>query len=415
MCKRRLNLLLKRLKSNPELLEKYNDIINGQKLDGIVESVDDKYHEIGNVHYIPHREVIREQKTTTKIRIVYDASAKMKNRPSLNDCLEKGPCMLPKIFDIIVRFRCFKYVVTSDIQSAFLNIRVNERDRDFLRFLWIDDIHKDDPEIVIMRFTSVMFGITSSPFLLGATILVHMKKYADMYPDVVEKFLRDLFMDDSVTGAQFLSEAYQLYSISKKLMSEGGFMLRKWTTNNGELRERINTSEKEIYNESDEFNTDTENKVLGVNWDANTDTLYFSVEMVIKEALKYEGVLSKRYVLKVIASIFDPLGVLSPVIAGFKMILQDVCQLKSGWDDEISGELQIEWKKLLHAASGVGRIHVPRNYLEDGNLSDVRTMELHGFCAASGKAYAAVVYLRVVFCDGVTISKFIASKSRVAP
>ena len=136
---------------------------------------------------------------------------------------------------------------------------------------------------------------------------------------------------------------------------------------------------------------------------------------MVNEALIYDGVLTKRYVLKVIASIFDPLGALSPVVAGFKMVLQEVYPLKSGWDDEISGELQVKWKKLLHAASKVGIIHVPRNYLADRNLTDVKAMELHGFSDASGKAYAAVVYLRVVFEDGFISSRFIASKSRVAP
>ena len=90
-----------------------------------MERVEDTYHEPGKVHYIPHREVSREESSTTKLRIVCDASARIK----------KGPCMLPNIFDIIIRFRCFKYAVTSDIKSAFLNIRVSDIDRDCLRFL----------------------------------------------------------------------------------------------------------------------------------------------------------------------------------------------------------------------------------------------------------------------------------------
>ena len=168
-------MLLKRLRNNHVLFEEYDNIIKPQLAEGIVERVEDTYREPGKVHYIPPREVIREESSTTKLRIVCDASARIKNQPSLNDCLEKGPCMLPNIFDIIIRFRCFKYAVTSDIKSAVLNIRVSDIDRDFLRFLWNDDIHKDNPEIVTYRFTSVAFGITSSPFLLGATILVHMK------------------------------------------------------------------------------------------------------------------------------------------------------------------------------------------------------------------------------------------------
>ena len=164
----------------------------------------------------------------------------------------------------MVRFRCYKYALTSDIKSAFLNIRVNELDHDFLRFLWIDDIYKENPEIVSSRFMSVMFGITSSPFLLSATILVHLKKYQNTNQDIVETFLRDLFMDDSISGVQSLSEAYDLYLILKRLMMEGGFTLRKWTANSDELKEKISLSEKEIYQETEENTSDTENKVLGI-------------------------------------------------------------------------------------------------------------------------------------------------------
>ena len=154
-------------------MEQYDKIIKEQEKEGIVEAVEDNIYEVGAVHYIPHREVIRKERDTAKLRIVYDASAKMKNKPSLNDCLQVGPCMLPKIFDIMVRFRCFKYALTSDIKSAFLNIRIKKEERDYLRFLWISDIHEDNPKIVVKRFTSVIFGVNSSPFLLNATIVTH--------------------------------------------------------------------------------------------------------------------------------------------------------------------------------------------------------------------------------------------------
>ena len=132
----------------------------------------------GEVHYIQHTGVVREDRATTKLRVVCDASAN-NNGSSLNESLETGPCLLPKLFEILLRSRCYKYLLLSDIQSAFLNIRVKERDRDFLRFLWIEDLEKDNPNIVIKRFTSVVFGLNCSPFLMSATIHTHMQKYSD--------------------------------------------------------------------------------------------------------------------------------------------------------------------------------------------------------------------------------------------
>ena len=413
LCKGRLNSLIKRLKKDPHLLEQYDKIIKEQEKEGIVEAVEDNIYEVGAVHYIPHREVIRKERDTAKLRIVYDASAKMKNKPSLNDCLQVGPYMLPKIFDIMVRFRCFKYALTSDIKSAFLNIRIKKEERDYLRFLWISDIHEDNPKIVVKRFTSVIFGVNSSPFLLNATIVTHMEKFVK-YQDVVNTFLRDLYVDDSVTGAQSLTEAFELYLISKKLMKEGGFVLKKWTTNNDELRKKIHTAEKEIFGEEDEkIEID---KVLGTNWCVSNDKLFFSGEDVVNDALSYKGVITKRYILKVVSSLYDPLGVLAPIIIRFELTFQAVCQLKCKWDDEIDdGVVRKKWKKLLNDALKLKRIYIPRNYIYGRELADVSKMELHGFADASGRAYAAVIYLRVLFRDGNIMNRFVAAKTRVAP
>ena len=127
----RLYSLFSRLRKTPSVLKEHDNIIKGQVEEGIVENVDEeKFTNVRGVYYIPHREVVREKPETTKLRIVYNAGSKL-GGPSLNDCLETGHCLLPKIFDILVRFRAYKYGITSDIKSAFLNIRVQEIDRDF--------------------------------------------------------------------------------------------------------------------------------------------------------------------------------------------------------------------------------------------------------------------------------------------
>ena len=240
----------------------YDNVIKEQERSGIIESVERQNVSPGNIHYIPHRDVIREDKETSKLRIVYDASAKA-NRlgQSLNDCVETGPCLLPKIFDILVRLRANKIAITSDIQSAFLNVRIKEEDRDFLRFLWVDDINKPNPEIVAKRFTSVLFGMSCSPFLLLATIIHHMTKFKDINPLLIERFLRDLYVDDSITGGEN-KECFELYLLIKTLMKEGGFNIRKWSTNDKELLEKINNFELVYFEETPDDRT--ESKLLGV-------------------------------------------------------------------------------------------------------------------------------------------------------
>ena len=143
------------------------------------------HHSIpGETHYIPHHAVIRQDKQTTKLCVVYNASAK-EDGPSLNNCLYTGPKFGQNIMDIILRFRVHNMALAADIEKTFLMVSVDERDRDVLRFVWVDDVIKDDPEVIAFRFTRVMFGVSSSPFLLNATIRHHLKSHSSEFPEAV--------------------------------------------------------------------------------------------------------------------------------------------------------------------------------------------------------------------------------------
>ena len=183
-------------------MKRYDTIINDQERDGVIEAVDDsKVIRQGEVHYIPHREVVKEERETTKLRTVYDASARQ-NDPSINESLHSGASLLPKIFDILVQFRYYKCVILSGIQPAFLKIGVAEGDHDFLRFLWVKDFDQKDFELVLKSFTSVMFGLTCSLLLLllSMTVRHHVLKYLNLNEDLVMKFSNDLFMNGSISG-----------------------------------------------------------------------------------------------------------------------------------------------------------------------------------------------------------------------
>ena len=161
------------------------------------------------------------------MRIVYDASAKS-DGPSLNDCLYSGPSLEENIVDILLRFRCHPTAIVGDIDKAFLIINVAAVDRDVLRFLWVDDVNKDDPQIVIYRFTRVVFGVTASPFLLNGMIKHLIERYSKEDPEFVQKFLSGIYVDDLSSGAADDDAAYGLYIKLKQQLSEGGFNLRKF-------------------------------------------------------------------------------------------------------------------------------------------------------------------------------------------
>ena len=244
LCLKRLNGLLHRLRHSPDVLQQYHSIIMDQLRQGIVEAVPDTSNS-NLCHYLPHHAVVRSDKATTKLRIVYDASAKVVDGPSLNDCLHKGPKFNQLIFDILLRFRTYKYALTADLEKAFLQISVAECDRDVLRFLWVEDVDKDPPNVRTYRFARVVFGVSASPFLLNATLKHHLQQHAAAHSETVRRLPEFTYVDDIVTGANTEDEAFELYSQSKIIFREGGFNLRKFVSNSQQLQYRIDATERQ--------------------------------------------------------------------------------------------------------------------------------------------------------------------------
>ena len=116
--------LTKRLQNNPKVFDDYNQIIVEQEQSGIIERADieNLKPRVGETNYLPHPEVIKEDRTTTKTRIVYDGSAKLRNSVSLNNCLYSGPSLVQLLYDVLLRFSIFPIAITADIARAFLNI-----------------------------------------------------------------------------------------------------------------------------------------------------------------------------------------------------------------------------------------------------------------------------------------------------
>ena len=162
--------------------------------------------------------------TTTRRqnRVVYDVSARA-DGPSRNDCLYAGPNFGQSILDILLRFRLHRVALVGDVEKAFLMVSVAECDRDVLRFLWIKDANDPQPEITILRFTRVVFGVSASPFLLNATIDHHIGKYDSVDQPFVKKFRRSIYVDDLIAGSHDADSAYEFYVKSKMRLAEANF------------------------------------------------------------------------------------------------------------------------------------------------------------------------------------------------
>ena len=269
----RLHGLICRLQQDEE---EYDGIIRGQLENGIIEAIPADEISSKTVHYLPHHAIVRRDKATTKVQVVYDASAKGSGGVSLNDCLLKGPKFNQLIFDLLVRFRSYQVAITADLEKAFLMVSV----RDVLRFLWVEDVAKEPPDIRMYRFTRVVFGVSSSPFLLNATIKFHLEKYLELSSASCSN--PHDYVDDIISGS---CTAFNLYVESKRIFREGGYNLRKFLTNSRPLQERINRQEspessshhEPTYSETtlgvSQMPKVGEHKILGVQWNPESDRL----------------------------------------------------------------------------------------------------------------------------------------------
>ena len=341
LSRRRLHGLLQRLKREPDILHEYNTIISEQLEKGIVEVVEDTVDASEKIHYLPHHAVVRRDKATTKVRVVYDASAKSTG-PSLNECLHAGPKFNQKILEILLRFRSYTIGLVADIEKAFLMISVSPSDRDSLRFLWTEDPYAENLKIQKLRFARVVFGVSCSPFLLNATLRHHVEKYRTSHPELVNILTESTYVDDVIFGADTEAEAYELYRSSKEVMSHGQFNLRKFVTNMPSLQSSINAQENELSNTSppgiesagaETIYPSSQQKVLGVSWDLVDDQLIFSLESFVETASLL--IPTKRNVVSLVGQIYDPLGFLSPVTVRLKILLQELCKIKIGWDQQL--------------------------------------------------------------------------------
>ena len=363
--------------------------------------------------------------------MVFDASSKTVG-PSLNECLYAGPSLSPLLVDIMLRFHIFRVALAGDLGKAFLNVSVHPDDRNVLRFLWVSDVHSDSPEIVVKRFRRLVFGVSASSFLLNGTLEHQVKKYQDADPEFVQRFLGGLYVDDLSPGDESVDKSFQLYLKSKFRMLEAGFNMRKWSSSSPELMEMIKECEHKDQTQvqltpaiiqedttyasntlgpKHEINEDEEHKVLGITWNHKTDELIMCFDKIVELAETLP--LTKRTMLKVIASVYDPLGWISPIEIPMKVLFQALCRCKQQWDAPLEADLKRKFENWWMELRKVKCIRLNRYYLREVKGA-IKSLELHGYSDASNSAYAAAVYLKAE-SERNTETLLAGSRTRVAP
>ena len=385
----RIKSLARRFKRDKSLLMKYNEVISSQIKQGIIEKVTINTEITERRHYLPHHPVMTPSKSTTKLRVVYDASIKAKKRDkSLNECLHRGPVLLPDLCGILLRFRIQSIAIFADIEKAFLQVGIQKADRDVTRFLWFKDLTNLDvldENLDTYRFCRVPFGIICSPFLLAGTIKYHLKQIGT---SVALKISDNIYVDNVLLGANSVQNAYEIYLESKDIFKKASMNLREWISNCSEF---LN-----LLPESDVVRGSIV-KIFGIPWNYEED--YLQVSGFSSNQVDIPP--TKRGVLKILARIFDPLGLVTPVTFFGKVFLQELWKGGISWDKSLSDNLCVKWKEILHKLKFLSRLKIPRFV---GYVEVAKQYSLLVFCDASMKAYATAIYLRIGEQNSVNVN-----------
>ena len=403
-AERRLDSLEKIFQKNEIFRETYHNQMLDYITKGQVEVVPAK-DSTSITFYLPHQGVSKEKRGRTKWRIVFDASSHEANAPSLNDALEMGPNLLPEIFAILLRFRLHPIAIISDITQAFLQMVLDEKDRDLTRFFWYKITQDTEGnycttnEIIIYRFTRIPFGLTCSPFLLSATLREHAENHKTTFPVAAPLVDNNTFMDDFAAGAENDNGAITIYYELTALMKLLNFALAKWATNSEQLQSIWRAEGREF---------DVETQVLGVSWNTEGDYLLLNPEEITSKLST--GPTTKRNLLRTTARFYDPLGLFSPVSVIGKLLFQDTWCRGIGWNELLPSDLGARWHTWVSTLPSLSQARIPR-WL--GTFRDSNT-QVHVFCDASEKAYGAALYIRAAG-DENTCTNLACSKNRLAP
>ncbi|XP_072400953.1 uncharacterized protein [Diabrotica undecimpunctata] len=350
-------------------------------------------------YYLPHHGVLKETSLTTKLRVVFDGSARTDSGLSLNDVLMVGPKLQDDLMCILLRFRKHNVVIASDIEKMYRQVFVCKTQQKLQQILWR---FSDEQPIETYKLKTLTYGTAPAAFLAIRSLQQLAHENQLNLPLASQVILKDFYVDDLLTGGSSIEEVKSLKDELNNILCTAGFSLRKWVSN-----------KPEIFDEDIQIKGDIEHyladdvttKTLGLYWNSKIDSLQYKINFS-----NYTKV-SKRTVLSLVSQIFDPLGLVGPVIIKAKLIMQSLWQLKLNWDESLPLDLHTAWNQFRESIADLEKTHISRQVL----CSNPINRQLHCFSDASESAYGAALYIRSLDQGGSCLVHLLCAKSRVAP
>ena len=407
---KRLETTERRLQKNPDQAVAYNEqMVEMEKMKfarKLSKEEIDNYE--GPVHYISHHAVIRPEKRSTPVRIVFNSSSVFQGS-RLNDYWNKGPDLLNNLFGVVLRFREKEVAISGDISKMYHRVLVPEKDQHVHRFLWRNMETEKEPDVYVK--TVLTFG--DKPAM--AQIALHKTAEENLcsHPQAAKAIKENSYMDDICDSVETVEKARKQTEDIDTILATGGFKVKGWTSNKTEKSDSDGDIEMKM------FKGDSEEKVLGIGWNNQTDTFSFKVKADLMQRTSTEDCsnksqppLTKRKILSRIARIYDPIGFAAAFLIRAKIGMQQLWENGYEWDQELPSEVCQKWIDLFRELEQLNELTFPRCLTPESSLG---LPMLCIFSDASRKAFGACAYVRWCIANGKYESRFIAAKSRVAP
>ncbi|CAI6372727.1 unnamed protein product [Macrosiphum euphorbiae] len=397
MAQKRFSNLERRFAKDPSLANEYKAFMT-EYLE--MDHMEVATNTTNPCYYLPHHAVLKANSLTTKLRVVFDGSAASNSGLSLNDILLKGPKSQPDIINILLRFRVHNIAITADVEKMYRQVRMADEDCDFQRICYRANPHD---QLTEYKLKTVTYGTKAASFLATRCLT----KVADEVNDAsIRRIIsQDFYVDDLISGGESIEAVHNIYRQLHSTLMQYGFPLRKWCSSSRQLIDLIPQQQSDsnfLINMSEDDTIGT----LGLLWQPASDNFLFLVKQWCPVAR-----MTKRSLLSDISKVFDPIGLLSPVLIRGKIFLQQLWSLKISWDDVLSEDLQNRWTKFYTSLQYLNQVIVPRKVM----MSPSSNIQLHAFSDASQEAFGACVYMRSMKSDGSIDVRLYTSKSRVAP
>ncbi len=376
----RLGSLGRRLKRSQVLSDKYRNGMRELLEKGYAQQVpsDEISRSDGKTWYLPHHPVFNANKPE-KLRIVFDCAARFQGS-SLNAAVNQGPDLTNKLLGILLRFREGRIALMADIECMFHQFRVAQQDRDALRFLWWPD--GDMSQIpTTYRMNVHLFGGSWSPSCCAYALQCTADDFGEAFTkEAIWAVRRDIYVDDFLRSLDDVNLAIVLQSDVRNLLHKGGFRLTKWISNNRKVLESIPIAEraKEIKELDLNYEALPTERALGLFWDVELDMLCF-------RRVQRDKPLTRRGLLSIVSSIYDPLGLICPCTVVAKKIVQDLCAQNLGWDEPLPDQQLTKWLSWVRDMECIEEVKVDRWMLPE-HFGELISCQLHHFSDASNTA-----------------------------